>query len=69
MSDHNGLPLCLSVSYLHERAAVGVSSPPGNSLAQTIPFSGLLQDQGNEYEQLFHNIKEDATEQVWIIAH
>ncbi|KAK4769639.1 hypothetical protein SAY86_027789 [Trapa natans] len=52
-----------SVLYLHERAAVGVPSPPYNSPA-TIPFSDPLQDKRNEYNNLFHIIQEGATEQV-----
>lgn len=69
-SDHNGFPLCLSVSYLHEGAALGASSLPNNSsVARTIPRSGPLQDQRNQYSQLLHTIKEDATAQVWVISY
>ncbi|KAK4793671.1 hypothetical protein SAY86_024106 [Trapa natans] len=53
-----------SVLYLHERAAVGVSSSPDSSPTQTIPLSGPLQDKRNEYNQLLHIIKEGATEQA-----
>lgn len=69
-SANGDFSLCLSVSYLHEGAALGASSVPINSsVARTIPRPGPLQDQRNEYNQLLHTIKEDVTAQVWIILY
>ncbi|XP_031384078.1 RNA polymerase sigma factor sigF, chloroplastic isoform X2 [Punica granatum] len=53
-----------SVSYLQEPATLGVSSAPGNSAARTIPFSGPSRDQRNEYNALFHVMKEDTASQA-----